>query len=552
MPDNTTKTTFAGTIYGGGNVNFVGSGAGSTLDLTGQSTYTGSTTINGATIQLGVANALPITTNLTLTNIPNSGTQTPSYLALSGFSQTVASLAGNGYVVTVLLGNGGGGITVDDTTAPTTFSGVISGTGGLTLGAGNTQTLTLTGPNTYTGPTTIDGGILQMGVNNALSNGATATTVTLANTVGTGLDLNNFNVTTGPIQGGGVLGGNVTLGLGSTTGNPYGTGGTLTVNLYNTSTFAGNLTGNGNVTINGIAGSQLIFTGTVNVNGGFVVDPQASGNLSPNSVYYIVPGAGNALDLTNSQQIAAITGGDNSGSNTGYTGNGVIDNKAAKPTLTIAATNKIPSTSNTFAGNFWNDVSVALDGSINNVSQTLTLTGSVNPTTGSFEVGNFQNPASTATSTLIVDGILGDNGTYGSTGTTTVGPGGILAGIGVVNPTTTVQTGGTVRGGVPNSNGANNYGTLTFNQNSNAANLQLLGNTSASGGGATLQTEVDRTGGSPTGNTFATNTGTPIGNASLIDVSKGNLILGVREPPMGWGTPPGNTSTSICSIRQGR
>jgi hypothetical protein len=325
-----------------------------------------------------------------------------------------------------------------------------------------------------------------------------------------------------------VLGGNVTLGLGT---GAFGSGGTLTVTLYNTSTLAGNLTGNGNVTVVGVAGSQLIFTGAVNVNGTFSVDPYVSVNLSTTSVYSVVPGAGNGIDLVSSQQIAALTGSDNSGNNAAFTGNGVLDDAAANPTLTIAATDDIPSTSNTFAGNFWNDVNVTLDSSINNVSQTLTLTGTENPTIGSFEVGNFQNPASTATSALVVDGYLGDNGTYGGAGTMTVGSGGILAGIGTVNPSTTVQPGGTVRGGDPNGS---DYGTLTFNHNSNPANLQLLGD-------STLQMGVNRTGDSPTGNTFSTSggTGTAIGNASLLDVSQGNLILGSSATANQLGTSAG-------------
>ncbi len=58
-----------------------------------------------------------------------------------------------------LTGSGGAG-TVDTTGGNISLSGILSGSGGLTkVGAG---TLTLTGSNTYSGSTTVDGGTLQI------------------------------------------------------------------------------------------------------------------------------------------------------------------------------------------------------------------------------------------------------------------------------------------------------------------------------------------------------------------------------------------------------
>jgi fibronectin-binding autotransporter adhesin len=519
--NQTAAGTFQGTIYGGGNL-VLGSSSNSTLQLSSNNIYAGSTTINGGTIQSNAANALPTSTALSFATTVGAGT--PPMLNLNDFNQTIGSLSGGsataGFIQTGTgAGPGTPGLTINNSTASTIFGGVISGAGGLTLGPSDTQTLTLTGPNSYTGATTLNGGILRMGANNALSNGPTATTVTLANTAGAGFDLNNFNVSIGPLQGGGLLGGNVTLGQGN---GSFGSGGTLTINLYNTSTFAGNLTGNGNVTFTGVSGSQLIFTGVVSVNGNFNVDPYVGGNLSAGGSYNVVPGASNGIDLSSSQQIAAITGGNFAGNNLAFTGNGVIDSAGVSPTLTIAVTSGVANPNFTYAGGLWNDVGLTLDSSINNISQTMTLSGT-SVTTGNIKVGNFNNPSSAATSMLIVTGVLGDDGTFGGKETLTVGNGGILAGTGVINATTTVS-GGSIRGGIPNGNvvAATNYGTLTFAGNLNPASVTLLG-------GATIVTELNRTGNSPsspTGNAFFLSGGGAIGNASLINISQGNLILG--------------------------
>src|SRR5690606_35578902 len=99
--------------------------------------------------------------------------------------------------------------------------------------------------NTYTGTTTINGGILTAGVANALG---TSTAVTLANTAGAGLDLNNFDQTIGSLAGGGTTGGNVTLGSG-----------TLTTGDASSTIYAG--------TISGTCSLVKIGTGTFTLSG---------------------------------------------------------------------------------------------------------------------------------------------------------------------------------------------------------------------------------------------------------------------------------------------
>jgi autotransporter-associated beta strand protein len=77
-------------------------------------------------------------------------------LDLNNFNQSIGSLAGAGSVTL-----GSATLTTGNDNTSTTFSGIISGDGGLTkVGSG---TFTLTGENTYTGGTTISGGTLQLG-----------------------------------------------------------------------------------------------------------------------------------------------------------------------------------------------------------------------------------------------------------------------------------------------------------------------------------------------------------------------------------------------------
>jgi autotransporter-associated beta strand protein len=143
------------------------------LTLSGANTYTGATIVNGGTLQAGVATvgttsgAFGVNSAVTLAN--NSG----ATLALNGFNNTIGSLTGGGATGgNVTLGSAT--LTVgSDNTSPAAYSGVISGTGGLTKSGSGT--LTLSGANTYSGVTTINAGTLKL-------DNAGTTTARLANT----------------------------------------------------------------------------------------------------------------------------------------------------------------------------------------------------------------------------------------------------------------------------------------------------------------------------------------------------------------------------------
>ena len=142
--DQNVAGTYSSVISGAGNLIKNGTGA---VTLGVAQTYSGTTTINGGSLVLGGSNFVPSGTALAVNS--------PGTFDLNNFNQTVGDLSGSGAIA---LGTGtltAGGA------ASTAFSGAIGGGGALIkAGAG---TLSLTGANNYTGGTTINAGILQLG-----------------------------------------------------------------------------------------------------------------------------------------------------------------------------------------------------------------------------------------------------------------------------------------------------------------------------------------------------------------------------------------------------
>ena len=144
--------------------------------LSGTSSYTGATNINAGTLQAGAVNAFSPSSAFTVA--------IGAVLDLNSFSQSIGSLAGAGNVTL-----GSATLTAGGDNTSTTFSGVMSGSGGFAkVGTG---TFVLSGANIYTGGTTLSAGTLVAGNNSAFGTG------TLAMSPGTTLsflDTGNFTV----------------------------------------------------------------------------------------------------------------------------------------------------------------------------------------------------------------------------------------------------------------------------------------------------------------------------------------------------------------------
>ena len=213
--------TLSGVVSGTGALTKSGSG---TLTLSGTNTYTGTTNVSTGTLS---ASSLADTT------------------ALSVASGATYKLDQNDTVASI---TGAGNINLQDKTltsagaSDTNFSGIILGTGGLTITGSNN--LTLSGANTYSGTTHINGGGLVLANSNALASnsiqstsGRLKTTERISNLTVTGaVNLIGDIATTGAQ----TFSNNVTIGAGSSA-NP------LTISSQNSDiTFSGTVkTGSG-------------------------------------------------------------------------------------------------------------------------------------------------------------------------------------------------------------------------------------------------------------------------------------------------------------------
>ena len=195
------------TVSGGGSVTF------SSLN-----TYTGPTTVSDGALQVASTGSI----GSGALRVETSGGL--SSLVTLGSSQAVGNLSGTvsgAGTATINLPTTGTALTVNES-GITAYAGVITGDGGLILSSTSTGTLTLSGYNTFTGGTTVNGGTLALG-SGGNGNGALVGTLTInaAATVITVMrDVLGYNSAAASLTTLNINGGSLVLEAGATTRRP--------------------------------------------------------------------------------------------------------------------------------------------------------------------------------------------------------------------------------------------------------------------------------------------------------------------------------------------
>ncbi len=477
-----------------GNTSVVKNGAG-TFTLSQNNTYTGATTINAGTLQVGAggtagtlgtgavidnaalvfnrSNALTVANTISGTGtVTKSGTGTTTLTGTNTYTGTTTINAG-----TLQVGAGGTsgtlgtGQIIDNAVLSFNRSdalavaNVISGTGALTKAG--TGALTLSGTNAYAGATTVSAGTLVAASNTALGSTAGGTTVATGATL--------------------ALQGDIAVGAETLTitGTGVGNNGALR-NLSGNNTWGGTVRLSGNAEIQSDAGTLTLSAANAVTNAtatarSLTVD--GSGNTAINGTITTTTGT---LTKNGSGTLSL------SGVNT-YTGTTTIN----AGTLRYGANNAINSgavvvnNGGTYDLNGYSDTigaltvnSGTLGGTVTTGSGTLTLGGNVTSTGGGTNAvisGNLNLGAAnrTVTTTNAADGLTISAVISGPRNLTKAGAGTLtLAGANTYTGVTTVSAGTLAFNSIANvGGGASALGTPTT-----AAN-----GTIALAGGATLQ-----------------------------------------------------------------
>ena len=294
-----TADSCSGVISGGGGLTKTGT---SSLTLNKANTYTGTTAVQRGTLKAGV-----VTTAFGVNSAVNLSDVAGAVLDLNGLSQTIGSLNGGGATGgNVFLG--AGTLTTGALNTADSYSGVISGGGGLTKTG--TSSLTLNKANTYTGTTSVQNGTLRAGV--ATTAFGVNSAVTLTNTALAVLDLNGLSQTIGSLNGGGAAGGNVSLGVGTLT-----TGALNTVDSY-----GGVISGGGGLTKAGTNTLTLTkantYSGTTTVSAGTLAlsNATSTNNIANSTTINVASGAGLNTTLLSGGGITLASGQTLKGSGT--------------------------------------------------------------------------------------------------------------------------------------------------------------------------------------------------------------------------------------------
>ncbi len=284
-----------GTASDAGTVVF-GIVGGGTISTTGTETVV----VDNGVLRMGESFAA----NSAFAGVGSFGVSAGATLDINGFPTSVANLAGAGTVTN----NGAVPATLFvGSTVDTTFSGVLQdGVSQLGLDKQGAATLTLSGPNSYTGATFVQQGVLAAGAANAFS-AASPTFVLAAGQ----LDLGGFAQTVNLVDlaGGSVQNGTLTGDIQSAGGSITDIAGPATISINAGTTYFNNVTN----------------TGATSVNGGLARAGGPNG-FSPNSAY----------TLTAAGAMLSVGGFDQTiGSLAGVVGSIVTNDAAVAATLTV-------------------------------------------------------------------------------------------------------------------------------------------------------------------------------------------------------------------------
>jgi fibronectin-binding autotransporter adhesin len=144
---NNATTSYTGSLTGAGSIVKTGSGR---LSLSGSNSYAGTMTVNGGVLAVSSANALPGWGTAGRVSVGADGT-----LAV-GNDMTLQQAIDAGYLAAT------SGVGFDTTAGNRSVSDVITGSRSFIKTGGNV--LTMTGASTFTGPTTLAGGTVELGI----------------------------------------------------------------------------------------------------------------------------------------------------------------------------------------------------------------------------------------------------------------------------------------------------------------------------------------------------------------------------------------------------
>ena len=303
--------SYAGSITGTGSLTKTGPG---TLTLTGTNAYTGSTIVSGGVLAVTSTSALPCFSNTSTLTVNNGGMLT---LSVGGSGWTAGNINNllNYHTGSFASGTSLGMDTTLAGTGGFTYGTAISGSMGLTVVG--PYALILTGTNTYTGGTTITGGVLQLGIATSGSDGSITGPITDNGWLV--YDLAGSQTCSGAISGSGGLekyGSNTLVLTGSNTFSSatYVMAGTLT--LANSAALQGSVySGGGGALVfsSSVSGHAFTFGGLYGSNNLKLQDsagnPVAlSTNNNVSTVYSGVLSGSGSLTMTGSNSVLTLTG----------------------------------------------------------------------------------------------------------------------------------------------------------------------------------------------------------------------------------------------------